>query len=280
MNSVAIGVTGHHIQGAGADGAGRLRRPAAVGCIVTGRLLLLRHGESTADAAGTFTGILDVPLTRRGAEQAEAVGAMLRRSGIIPDLTLTSTLQRTVHTAELVSDVLGRDIPTEALWQLNERNYGALTGMTKADARAALGDRAFTSIRRSRAGRPPAMPVRTWLELRSMPALRALPAAAVRRTESLADVIDRVRPVLTGWISPALQAGRTVLVVAHGNSLRALCGVVDDLTDAELEGLNLPTGQPLLYRLQPDGALSPRGGAFLDPAAHDAAALVAAEGGA
>lgn len=246
---------------------------------MTGRLLLLRHGESTANAAGTFTGILDVALTPRGAEQAEAAGALLRRADIIPDLTLTSTLQRTVHTAELVSDVLGRDIPTEALWQLNERNYGALTGMTKADARAALCEVAFTSIRRSRTGRPPAMPARTWLELRSASALRGLPVAAVRRTESLADVIDRVRPVLTRWIVPALRAGRTVLVVAHGNSLRALCVVVDGLTDPELEGLNLPTGQPLLYRLQPDGNLSPRGGAFLDPAAHDAAALVAAEGG-
>jgi 2,3-bisphosphoglycerate-dependent phosphoglycerate mutase len=242
--------------------------------------MLLRHGESTANAAGIFTGLLDVPLTHRGIDQADAAGRLRLRAGLVPDLVLTSTLHRTVQTAERVSDVLGRDIPTEALWQLNERNYGALTGMSKADARAELGEAAFSSIRRSRAGRPAAMPVRAWLELRSTPALRGLPAAAVRRTESLADVIDRVRPVLTGWALPALRAGRTVLVVSHGNSLRALCAVIDELTDTELEELNLPTGQPLLYRMQRDGTLSPRGGVFLDPtAAHDAAAMVAAEGG-
>ncbi|GAA3340243.1 phosphoglyceromutase [Curtobacterium pusillum] len=246
---------------------------------MTGALVLLRHGESTANQAGTFTGLLDVLLTARGEEQARQAGRLLAVHHVIPDLILTSTLQRAVHTADLVSDVLGRDIPTTAVWELNERNFGALTGMTKAASLAALGDAEYLRLRRSRDGRPAPMPLRQWLTLRRSPALRGLPRAAVRRTQSFADVITRIRPVLRDRLLPAVAAGRTVLVVAHGNSLRALCACIDDLSDAELAELNLPTGQPLLYRPTGAGSLQPRGGEYLDPAAHHAAALVAAEGG-
>uniref|UniRef100_A0A942SXU9 2,3-bisphosphoglycerate-dependent phosphoglycerate mutase n=1 Tax=Neobacillus citreus TaxID=2833578 RepID=A0A942SXU9_9BACI len=107
---------------------------------MTGAMVLLRHGESTANQAGIFTGLLDVPLTARGEEQARQAGRLLTAHGVMPDLIVTSTLQRALHTADLVSDVLGRDIPTTAVWEFNERNYGALTGMTKAAACAALGD--------------------------------------------------------------------------------------------------------------------------------------------
>ncbi|NUU12698.1 2,3-bisphosphoglycerate-dependent phosphoglycerate mutase, partial [Curtobacterium pusillum] len=121
---------------------------------MTGALVLLRHGESTANQAGTFTGLLDVLLTARGEEQARQAGRLLAVHHVIPDLILTSTLQRAVHTADLVSDVLGRDIPTTAVWELNERNFGALTGMTKAASLAALGDAEYLRLRRSRDGRP------------------------------------------------------------------------------------------------------------------------------
>ncbi|OZD55601.1 phosphoglycerate mutase [Rhodococcus sp. 06-1477-1B] len=247
---------------------------------MTGTLALLRHGESTANQAGIFTGLLDVQLTARGIQQARQAGLLLHAHRVVPDLILTSTLQRAVHTAELVRDTLGTDAPTTAMWQLNERNYGALTGCTKADARAELGDNQYAQVRRSREGRPPEMSGDQWRALRKTPALRGLPAAAVQRTEALVDVIDRLTPVVRTLLLPALQSGRTVLIVAHGNSLRALCAVIDDLSDAELADLNLPTGQPLLYRLdETDNTLEPRGGSYLDPAAHDAAALVAAEGG-
>lgn len=250
-----------------------------MGCVMTGALVLLRHGESTANRAGTFTGLLDVPLTARGEEQARQAGRLLAAHHEIPDLIVTSTLQRALHTADLVSDVLDRNIPTTAVWEFNERNYGALTGMTKVSARTGLGDAEYLRLRRSRDGRPAPMPLGAWFTLRQSPALRGLPRVAVQRTESLADVITRIQPVLHLRLVPAVAAGQTVLVVAHGNSLRALCACIDDLTDVELAGLNLPTGQPLLYRPNAAGALQPGGGEYLDPAAHHAAALVAAEGG-
>ncbi|WP_065961551.1 2,3-bisphosphoglycerate-dependent phosphoglycerate mutase [Curtobacterium sp. UCD-KPL2560] len=247
---------------------------------MTGRLVLLSHGESTANRAGTFTGLRDEPLTVEGERQAVTAGRLLQAADIIPDQVLTSTLQRTVRTAELIIDTLGIAIPTEEVWQLNERSYGALTGMTKTDARRTLGDDEYTRLRRSRNGAPPAMSLQAWTALRSSSALRDLPDTALRRTEALLDVIDRVRPVLQDRLIPMVRSGRTALVVAHGNSLRALCACIDDLTDRELEQLNLPTGQPLQYQLTPTSALAPRGGTFLDPAAaQHAAALVAAEGG-
>ncbi len=152
--------------------------------------------------------------------------------------------------------------------------------MTKTDARRMLGDDEYMRLRRSRTGTPPPMSLQLWSKLRSSSALRGLPDGALRRTEALSDVIERVRPVLHDRLLPMVRSGRSVLVVAHGNSLRALCACIDDLTDPELEQLNLPTGQPVQYHLAPTGALVPRGGAFLDPvAAQHAAALVAAEGG-
>jgi 2,3-bisphosphoglycerate-dependent phosphoglycerate mutase len=123
------------------------------------------------------------------------------------------------------------------------------------------------------------MTFRNWWTLRHTPALRGLPRRAVRRTESLSDVVRRVCPLYETDLLPVVLGGATVLVVAHGNSLRALCACIDDLTEKEVADLNLPTGQPLLYRVGEDRALHPRGGEYLDPTADDAAALVAAEGG-
>ncbi|TSD11620.1 2,3-diphosphoglycerate-dependent phosphoglycerate mutase [Curtobacterium sp. KBS0715] len=246
---------------------------------MTGQLVLLRHGQSTANAAGTFTGLRDVALTERGVAEATRAGSLLLRAGFSPDLVLTSALERAFHTAELVTEVLASDVPIESTWRLNERNYGALTGMSKQNAQAALGAEQFFAVRRTRTGRPPRMSIRAWLALRRTPALRGLPWAAARRTETLSDVIRRVQPVLSDRITPALRDGQTVLVVAHGNSLRALCACIDGLTDGELADLNLPTGEPLIYQFDGDGGFCPRGGEYLHPAARAAAAAVAAEGG-
>lgn len=246
---------------------------------MTGTLVLLRHGQSTANADGTFTGLLDVPLTAVGEAQATEAGKTLRGAGVRPDLVLTSTLQRAAHTVDLVTDALGIDVLVEQVWQLGERNYGALTGMTKSRARREYGDAQFQCVRRSLHGRPPAMPWSLWFSLRMSAAFRGAPLRAVGRTESLSDVVTRIRPVLDARIMPAVLQGRTVLVVAHGNSLRALCLLLDSLTEPEVETLNLPTGQPLLYRVEDDGSFMPRGGTYLNSSAKDAAARVAAEGG-
>ncbi len=246
---------------------------------MTGQLVLLRHGQSTANAAGTFTGLRDVALTEQGSAEANRAGLLLLHAGIRPDLVLTSTLERALHTAELVTDVLGRDAPIESTWRLNERNYGALTGMSKQNAQAALGAEQSVAVRRTRTGRPPRMSIRAWLALRRTPALSW---TAVGGTSSNRNTLRRhppVQPVLSHSITPALRDGQTVLVVAHGNSLRALCACMDGLTDGELADLNLPTGEPLIYRFDGDGGFCPRGGEYLHPAARAAAAAVAAEGG-
>jgi len=246
---------------------------------MSGALVLLRHGERAANQAGIFTGLLDIPLTARGETEARHAGQLLSAHRLLPDLIVTSTLRRARRTADLVREVLGEPIATRVLWELNERNYGALTGRVKTEVRAELGDDDYTQLRRSYDGRPAPMPPHQWFAIRRNPALQGLPPAAVQRTEALSDVCTRILPVLHDQLLPMVRADQTVLIVAHGNSLRALCTAIDDLTATELADLNLPTAQPLLYRLSTDGTLQPRGGEYLDPAAHHAAALVAAEGG-
>lgn len=237
---------------------------------MTGLLVLLRHGQSTGDTAGRFTGLRDVPLTAVGAAEASRAGARLARAGIAPDLVLTSTLQRATHTADLVTDALGRDVPTHALWQLNERDHGALTGRRQEDVRRQLGADRVHALRRSLDARPPRMPLGSWLALWASPALRPLPFPAITRSESLGDVVHRVRPVLDDRIAPELQRGRTVLVVAHGDSLRALATCIDHLTRTQVERFDVPAAQPVLYRPGSDGRLLPRGGTALGPAAEGA----------
>lgn len=233
---------------------------------MTGLLVLLRHGQSVGDTAGRFTGLRDVPLTAVGAAEADRAGAALARSGIVPDLVLTSTLRRATRTAELVTDALGHDVPTHGLWRLNDRDHGALTGRRMEDVRREVGDERLAWLRRSLDGRPPRMPVSRWLALWASPALRGLPTAAITRTESLGDVVLRVRPVLDDLVVPELRQGRTVLVVAHGETLRALSACIDGLGGTEVEPLDLPAAQPVLHRADADGRPLPRGGARLDPA--------------
>lgn len=238
-------------------------------------LVLLRHGESQGNADGIFTGLMDVPITELG--QAEAIGAagLLAAAELCPPVWFCSPMLRTTQTADLLRDALG-DPPVELEldWRLAERNYGALTGRTKTDVHDQFGAELFRTWRRSLNVAPPAM----------TPAQRAdLGGEApgfLGLTESLADVVLRVGSLWRQRILPALDQTGSALVIAHGNSLRALCTVLDDLDEAEVRELNLPTGQPLVYRIDPTGRPVVRGGEYLDPAnAHAAAAVIASQGG-
>ncbi|HSP51717.1 MAG TPA: 2,3-diphosphoglycerate-dependent phosphoglycerate mutase [Cryobacterium sp.] len=252
-----------------------------------GVLIVLRHGESTANAAGLFTGVLDAPLSEQGFREAHAATALLNIAlpGNLPPaapVTLfTSTLARAGQTAAIVAAGLDRQpAGYVADWRLNERNYGALTGRSKDDVRAEFGEERFVAWRRSVAEAPPAMGDRLFDEFAGSPLFRSLPPAALTRTEALSDVITRVDAFLTERVDPLLARGETVLVVAHGNSLRALCAVIDGLDDRQIRDLNLPTGQPLVYRFDARGNPVPFGGLYLDSVTALAAAITLAnEGG-
>lgn len=247
----------------------------------TPTLLLLRHGESTANAAGLFTGVFDAELTARGRAEAANAAGLIRTAGLVPDATFTSPLSRAADTARIVLDALGRqDEEVTTDWRLTERSYGALTGRAKEEVLAEFGEELFLEWRRSLGTRPPAMSDAQYERLRAAPPFDALPDAAMPRTESLRDVMVRVEPVLTDVVGPALAAGRSVLVVAHGNSLRAVVGLLDGSDEDELRALNIPTGQPLVYDVEASGRPVPRSGRYLDPeTAHQAARVIAAEGG-
>jgi len=249
----------------------------------TARLMLLRHGESTLNASSTFTGLLDAPLTPAGEAQLGVAASLIAEAGLRPDLIVTTPMVRARRTTDLVLGGLGlatdaggvREVVT---WRLVERDYGCLTGLPKSDARALLGEEAFFTLRRTMNGRPPAASgeqADSWPLAPVADRGPLVPGAG----ESLADVVRRVRPAWEELIRPALEAGEVVFVVAHGNSLRALCSTMEHLSDAETECLNIPAGHPLVYEFR-DGVLLPRGGRYLDhAAARTAASLVAAEGG-
>lgn len=245
-----------------------------------GRLVLLRHGESTYNAETRFTGLLDVPLTERGRREAVHAARLLANAGIVPDLIYTSMLTRTHDTAQLVQTTLGLpDIPVRSVWQLDERNYGALTGLSKVDVLAQYGPDLFVRWRRTLTGQPPPMDEELMRQLREQPVLHDLPPQAVTATESLDDVRVRVEALWHTQICSDLQEGRSVLVIAHGNSLRALCLVLDQLSDPEVAALNIPTGHPLLYEINDHLQPVTRGGRYLDPATALAAAKQVADAG-
>ncbi|MFC4030084.1 2,3-diphosphoglycerate-dependent phosphoglycerate mutase [Streptomyces polygonati] len=236
-------------------------------------LVLLRHGESTANADGVFTGWTDAPLTERGREQARGAGRLLAGAGLLPDVVHTSVLCRTVTTADLVLDETGRDwVPAHRSWRLNERHYGALTGRTKHQVRRSTDEAAYLAWRRSWATPPPPAPAGA-LPPWGDPRYTNLPPEAWPLTQSLADVHARVLPYWADTIATDLSAGRTTLVVAHGNSLRALVAHLDRMDPAAVEHLDIPTGQPLRYDFDPGQRQLPGGGRYLDP---DTAAAEAA----
>lgn len=246
-----------------------------------GTLVLLRHGQSVLNAQDRFTGLLDPPLTEAGTEEAARAAALLASASFFPGTVYTSTLSRTRDTARIVLNVLGRpDVPVIPAWELNERSYGSLTGGLRQELLSELGPEVFHFWRRSYYGAPPPMSSAQLAAIRRSKAFTGLPPEAVLPTESLCGVVKRVRIFWHQQLRPALRAGKDVLVIGHGNSLRALCRVLDRLTDAEVEALNIPTGHPLLYRFSPDLVPLVRGGEYLNPlAARTAAALVAAAGG-
>lgn len=243
-------------------------------------LLLLRHGESAWNASNRFTGWVDVDLTSRGEEQARHSGVLLRDADLLPGSVHTSLLTRAQRTAGLLLDAAGAPSPPVASsWRLNERCYGALQGMDRRQVRERFGDRQYQLWRRSYDTAPPPLPPGSPWDVSGDPRYAHVPADQLPRTESLADVVARLLPYWHDWVVPDLRAGRRVLVVAHGNSLRALVSHLDSLSPHEVLGLNIPTGMPLLYDLAPDLTPSVRGGRYLEPWAAAAAAADVAEQG-
>lgn len=246
----------------------------------TRTLLLLRHGQSTANARDAFSGWLDVALSDRGRHEAARAGELLGECGLLPDVVHTSVLSRAVDTANIALAVLGRQwVPSRRSWRLNERHYGALQGRSRSAVRAETGDALFALWRRSYDHAPPPLrtddPTSTGYDHR----YAALPPRELPNAESLADVRARVVPYWQDIIVSDLYVGRTTLVVAHGNSLRALCMHLDGLTPDEILAVNIPTGVPLRYDLDRDYRPQVRGGVYLDTeAAAAGAAEVAAQG--
>ncbi len=237
-------------------------------------LILLRHGESTANADGLFTGALDVDLTQSGEAQSIRAGQLLTAEDLTIDVVICSPLTRARHSARLVMAALHQPAELILDWRLIERSYGALTGRSKADVLQQVGQDIFMDWRRSVDHAPPPLTDDRLCFLRSQPALVELPPAAVAATESLDQVVARVRPFLRDAVVPRLRSGQTALVVAHGNSLRALCAAIDGLGDDDLRGLNIPSGQPLLYRIHSDGIPVAGSGEYLDAASARAATIV------
>ena len=242
-------------------------------------LVLLRHGQSDWNAKNLFTGWWDVDLTVAGAAEASRGGELLAEKGLLPDVVHTSLLTRAIRTANLALDSAGRSwIPVRRSWRLNERHYGDLQGKDKKETLAAHGEANFQLWRRSYDTPPPVIAADNVYDTASDPRYADLAPDVVPKTECLADVVVRLLPYWYDGIVPDLGAGRTVLVVAHGNSLRALVKHLEGIGDDEIAGLNIPTGNPLVYDL--DDAFTPTGpGWYLDPeAAAAGAAAVAAQG--
>jgi 2,3-bisphosphoglycerate-dependent phosphoglycerate mutase len=241
-------------------------------------LLLLRHGESEWNATNRFTGWVDVEPTARGEEQARHSGRRLREAGLLPTVLHTSLLTRAVRTGTLAVAAAGRaGIPVHRTWRLNERHYGALQGLDRTLARARYGDEQFRRWRHSYDAQPPPVEPGSRWDVAADPRYAGL--GRVPRSESLLDVQTRLLPHWDDVIVPDLRGGHTVLITAHGNSLRALIAHLDRLTSDEALRLDVPTGMPLHYAL--DANLSPtlRGGQYLDPDdAAQAAAEVAGQG--
>src|SRR5262250_1868375 len=241
---------------------------------MVGTLVLLRHGESEWNSKNQFTGWVDVDLTPRGEDEARRGGELLVEHGLLPDVVHTSVLRRAIRTADLALDAAERHwIPVRRSWRLNERHYGALQGKNKAQIREEFGEEQFMLWRRSYDVPPPPIADDDPLSQAGDRRYAHLPPELLPRTECLADVLHRLLPYWYDAIVPDLAADRVVLVVAHGNSLRALAKHLDYISDAEISGLNIPTGIPLVYEL--DDSFRPKvtGGRYLDPEA----AAVAAE---
>lgn len=245
---------------------------------MTHTLILLRHGNSVWNQTNRFTGWVDAPLSEQGVAEAIRAGELLAASGLTPDVLYTSVLRRAIHTANIALDTADRSwIPVKRSWRLNERHYGALQGKDKAQTLEEFGAEQFQLWRRSFDVPPPPLDDDSEFSQAHDERYAGL-GADLPRTESLALVIERMLPYWESDIAPDLRAGKTVLVTAHGNSLRALVKHLDGISDEDIAELNIPTGIPLVYNL--DDNLTPVGkGEYLDPdAAAAGAAAVANQG--
>jgi len=242
-------------------------------------LILLRHGESEWNARNLFTGWVDVDLTEKGRDEAVSGGRQLREAGLLPDVVHTSVQRRAISTAHLSLDAADRHwIPVRRSWRLNERHYGALQGKDKKQTLEEYGEEQFMTWRRSFDVPPPPLDDDDEFSQVGDPRYADL-GEEMPRTECLKDVIVRMLPHWESSVVPDLQAGLTVLVAAHGNSLRGIVKHLDGISDEDIAGLNIPTGMPLVYRLDESMRPTVVGGEYLDPAAAaEAAAAVANQG--
>ena len=216
-------------------------------------LVLLRHGESTWNRENRFTGWTDVDLTTRGVEEARRAGRLLAEAGHAFDVAYTSLLKRAIRTLWLVLDEMDLMwIPVHRSWRLNERHYGALQGLDKAQTAARFGDAQVLEWRRSYATPPPALKPDDERSPSRDPRYGALAGDELPSTECLRDTVERFLPFWHERLVPELVSGKRVLIAAHGNSLRALVKHLDGTSDDEIVGLNIPTGVPLVYRLDDD----------------------------
>jgi 2,3-bisphosphoglycerate-dependent phosphoglycerate mutase len=246
---------------------------------MTYTLVLLRHGESEWNAKNLFTGWVDVPLNDKGRAEGVRAGELLRDAGVLPDVVHTSLLRRAINTAATALDGADRHwIPVRRSWRLNERHYGALQGKNKKETLDAYGEEQFMLWRRSFDVPPPPLDDDSEFSQAGLPQYADL-GADLPRTECLKDVIVRFLPYWESAIVPDLKAGQTVLVAAHGNSLRALVKHLDGISDEDIAGLNIPTGMPLVYELDDDLQPISKGGRYLDPEAAAAAAAAVANQG-
>lgn len=245
---------------------------------MTNTLILLRHGQSEWNEKNLFTGWVDVRLTEKGRREAARAGELLAEAGLLPDVLHTSVLSRAIQTSNLALEAADRMwIPVRRSWRLNERHYGALQGLDKAETLKQYGEEQFMQWRRSFDTPPPVLDDSSEWSQASDPRYIGIDGERPR-TECLKDVIVRLLPYWEGEILPDLGAGRTVLVTAHGNSLRALVKHLEGISDADIAGLNIPTGMPLVYEIDEDGTPA-AAGRYLDPEAAEAgAAAVAAQG--
>jgi 2,3-bisphosphoglycerate-dependent phosphoglycerate mutase len=243
------------------------------------KLVLIRHGESTWNLENRFTGWTDVPLTDTGVAQARQAGELLKEAGYEFDVAYTSVLKRAIWTLWHCLDTMDRTwLPIQHDWRLNERHYGALQGLNKADMARQYGDEQVLVWRRSYDTPPPALEAQDPRGQRQDPRYLQLDAAQIPLTECLKDTVARVMPCWNERLAPAIRSGQRVLIAAHGNSMRALVKYLDGISDGDIVGVNIPNGIPLVYEL--DEALKPIRHYYLgDPeAAARAAAAVASQG--
>jgi 2,3-bisphosphoglycerate-dependent phosphoglycerate mutase len=217
------------------------------------KIVFMRHGESTWNLDNRFTGWTDVDLTAKGEAEARAAGQVLKSEGYTFDLCYTSVLKRAIRTLWLAMEEMDAVyLPVKNDWRLNERHYGALQGLDKSETAAKYGDAQVLVWRRAYDTAPPALDPSDERTSFDDPRYAGLPRSAIPLTECLKDTVERVMPAWNEEIAPAIKAGKKILISAHGNSLRAIIKMLDNISDADIVGLNIPNGQPLVYELDAD----------------------------